>query len=97
MQHVADDGRRWHLSRLAGLDALRLQALVFVVWVLRLTFGAPSAAGASAPSLGLRHAHHLLGDAVCFLLVAVSGRIYPELCLDVYAGDLGCTSLWLKP
>jgi hypothetical protein len=49
-----------------------------------LTPGASSAAGARALWLRLRHAHHPFGDAVCFLIVHVSGRIYRELCLDVY-------------
>ncbi len=77
-QHFLDDGWCCNLSRVAGLDALPLQALMFPARLLCLAFGAPSTAGTSALELRLWHAHHLFGDAVCFLLVNVSRTIYRE-------------------
>ena len=41
--------------------------------LLPLTLGAPSATGASALELRLRHPHHLSGDAVGLLLEAIIG------------------------
>ena len=70
--------------------ALSLQALMFLARLLRLTLGAPSAAGASALELRLRHAHHLFGDAVCLLLIFVSRlvdrqfRLYRSCCRRMY-------------
>jgi hypothetical protein len=42
---------------------------MFLARLLRLTFGAPAAAIALWLRLG--HAHHLLSDAVCFLLIFI--------------------------
>ena len=81
-----DDGRCFNLSRVAGLNALGLQALGFLARLVRLTLGTPSSAGASALEPRLRHPHHLFGDAVCFLLVDVAGSIYREFCW--YPGEI---------
>src|SRR5262245_2391460 len=51
---------------------LGLQTLRPSFRLLLPTPGALSAAGASATSLRLRHAHHLVSDAICLLLVFVS-------------------------
>ncbi|HEV8579670.1 MAG TPA: hypothetical protein VGX68_11380 [Thermoanaerobaculia bacterium] len=77
------DERRCHgLSRIAGLDPLRLQAVVFLTRLLRLTLGTRTTAGASTLELRFRHAHHLVGDPIRFLLVNVCRAIYRQLRLN---------------
>ena len=71
-QYLVDDGWRNNLSRLAGLDALCLEALMFPgSGFSRMAFEAPSAARTSALELRLCRAHHLLSHALCFLLVII--------------------------
>ena len=64
------------VSGFACCDAFSLYRLVFLVC---LTLGARSTAGASSLELRLSNSHHLLGDAVCFLLVHVPWRVDRQL------------------
>src|SRR5947209_12047106 len=59
---------------------------MFPARLLPPALGARSAAGASALELRLRHAHHLLGDAVCFLLIRVARLTHGEFCLEHQPG-----------
>jgi hypothetical protein len=70
-EYVVHDGRHLRLTDVAGCDALRLQARMFLARLLRLAFGATSTAAANALELWLRHAHYLVGDAVRFVLERV--------------------------
>jgi len=57
-----------NLSRVAGLEALGLQAFVSVVGLLHPATGAPSAVCALRPG----HLHHSFGGAICLPFVLVS-------------------------
>jgi hypothetical protein len=57
--------------------------LIFPARLVRLAFGAPSAAGTSALELRLRLARHLFEDAAGFLLVNVCWGIDRQVGLNV--------------
>ena len=71
MKGFLDNRRYRKLSHVAGLNMLSLQVLVGRTPWLCLTLRARSAARASELKLPFRYAHHLLREAVCFLLVFV--------------------------
>ena len=77
-----DKGRYRNLSRVAGPGAFHLQRPMSQL--VLPTFGIIVAAGALV--LLFRHAHHLFGDAVGFLLIFVSRLVYSQFPLDHRCG-----------
>src|SRR6185295_3884024 len=58
-----------------------------------LAFAAASSVACATPlHVRFRHARHLFGDAVCFLLIYVSRSVYHKLRLETYwrFGEHGC-------
>lgn len=73
--HLVNNRRRCHPFRIAGLYLGGLQVRRRPVRTLLLTCRTSIATTTTALHLGLRHAHHLLCDVVCFLLVFISGLV----------------------
>ncbi|MCZ7572464.1 MAG: hypothetical protein M5U01_28255 [Ardenticatenaceae bacterium] len=70
-QHVMDNGGCFGSRGVIGPDALRLYGPVALAPLFCLAFGTFSAAATARASLRARHAHHLVGDSVRFLLVGI--------------------------
>jgi hypothetical protein len=80
IQHIMDNPRSRRWSRCRGpaqFSAFELVVLFFVLFLTRAASPLESTVAILRTYiLRIRHAHHLFGDAVCFLLVDVSGRTY---------------------
>src|SRR5678815_5522055 len=74
-QDFVDKGWRYGPAQVASADPLHLQELISMFF---LTVRTRPAAGAFALELRLRHAHHLLGEAICLRFILVSRRVDPR-------------------